>query len=184
VPVDNPFNPGGAARQGAQVTKWSQIQAEQQRLVRETLELVNAGWSHRAVAEKHGCTIQTVSKRYKRGLKKYLPPQEVEAARRALMDRLDTVTLSTLTLMGKAVRAGNIDSYIKLHGSLMAAEDRRIEVMGLQAPKTLVVQQETIEATPQETALQGLLAAARERNEQIKKEMTADAQDEPQPAAA
>jgi hypothetical protein len=175
----NPFPP----TDGARLARWSQTQANQQQMVRETLELVNAGWSHRSIAEKHGVTVGTVSKRYKQAIKRYLPPVLVEQSRRALIDRLDASTRATLELMGNAAKAGNVDAYVKLHGALMAAEDRRIEVIGLQAPKTLVVQQETVEATPQETALQGLLAAARERNEQIKKEMTADVQ-EPQPAAA
>lgn len=147
------------------VARWSEQQAESQRQIRETLELVNAGWSYRAVAERHGCTPKTVSSRYRKALKRYLPAQEVAHARKALLDRLDTLVRTDLELMGKAVRAGNIDGYVKLHAALLAAEDRRIDVMGLQAPKTLVVQQPEVVATPQETELQGLLAQARADNE-------------------
>lgn len=183
MPARNPFNPDWT-NEGASVTKWHEQKARTARETRETLELLNAGWSHRSVAEKHGVGLKTVAARYKKALKQYLPEQEVVQARKAFLDRLDALTRSDLEMLARAKREGNIDAYAKLHACLMAAEDRRIEVMGLQAPKTLVVQQPDLQATPQETELQGLLAQAREANEAKLAAMGAPAADDTEESAA
>lgn len=154
-----------ADRETTDVARWSQVKAERARQTRETLELVNAGWSLRKVAEYHGVSVKTVTVRYNKALKQYLPAQVVANARVALIDRLDTLTRSNLEMMAEAKKNGNVEAYARLHACQMQAEDRRINVMGLQAPKVLVVQQAEVEATPQETEMQRLLANAKAANE-------------------
>lgn len=162
----------------AALARYSREKAEREKQVRETLELINAGWTYRQVAAHHGVAVTTVTKRYKKALTKYLPPQEVDAARRALIDRLDTITRANLELMGEARRDRDLDKFAKVQTLQMALEDRRINVMGLKAPTTLVIQEEKVEATPQETEMQKLLRAAQEAKEARRAAMGAKTEEE------
>jgi len=162
----------------AAMARYSRERARNAELTRETLELKHAGWSFRQIAERHGCSVVTSSRRYNKALAKYVPEQLVATERQASLDRWENILRSDLEMMAQAKARGDIDGYVKLHNAAMQIEDRRIIVLGMQAPKVLVLQEEKVEATPQETELQTLLAQAKEANEARRAAMGAPAPDE------
>jgi len=117
---------------------------EQQDARREALDLRRAGHSYRTIARMQGVAVSTAHARVTEALTAYLPRETVEDARRVELDRLDTATEHTLTIM-----TGSDDDELRLKAvdRLVRLAERRAKLLGLDAPTNA-----RIEVTPTVTA--------------------------------
>lgn len=134
--------------------------AEQRRLKLEALELRDAGYSFRRIAEAQGCTIATATKRYKKACQAYLPQELVEQVRSTELDRFDTLTVVSMNLMTKAFEAGDIDAVCKLQDKVLAVHDRRATLIPMKVAARVEIDQRIEHVTEQERELADLLGRA------------------------
>ena len=146
------------ARTPSAVARWEREKAEYRRLVLESVELRKSGYSFRAIGEHQGCSIHTAIKRYNKGIKEYVPPELVEAARATEIDRFDALVVMNHTLLVKAYQAGDVDAVCKLQDKLLAIHDRRAKLIPIQVPTRLVVDATVEHTTDQDRELADLLS--------------------------
>lgn len=166
------WQPDSHADDGAAVAVYHREKAEQRRRRAEALEMVVAGYTHRQIAEHQGVKLKTITARLARAYKEQVPATLVDEARKMVLDRLQTRTLAVHQLMREARDNKDIDAYCKLNAQAIALDDRVIRVVGLEAPKRVLVEAEVTEVTEQDRELRDLINEAKMRNAGVRARMT------------
>jgi hypothetical protein len=156
VAVDNT----SPKRSPAAIARWEREKSEQRALQREALELRQAGYSFRRIAEIQGCSVRTAATRHRKACRREVPEELIVETRKVELDRYDTLTLMNMKLLAQAFEVGDIEAFCKIQDRINAVHDRRAKMIPIQVPVTMVIDQKVDHTTDQDRELSTLLGQA------------------------